>query len=554
MPNDQAKALQRLQEIAEELKTRKALEDIGFWRQNATQTKDEQAAIGVDPYRPFPAWPFFVPLDKLIEIEPVVFVEKSRTMMMSWWMASVLAHGGFTAAARQMVIQSEDEERSVNLLDKVKVLWERSLPRFKERCPLQRDMVKQAYNRLDLNNASEFLALVGSPQKLNSLHPTYVGFDEAALMTQFLECYTSAVAARARIMAVTSAFPGEFRDFTVDAVPVDWPGAEQRACDIKPHHPDCRDEYFDTLTVKAPCYGLSLRRTKQGIAVARLHITAIPEITPEFLSALRAKSASEAHYQREVNIVYEALEGAKIYPDFDPRMHVVDDDAIPKKLSRYMAIDPHPRTPHAALWIGLDQAGDYWVYREFWPSVVYGRNQNASDQDAERMLTSREYAERLTALERNELRFHYKGTDQEYAEYIEKPHGERILARYMDTAGKAFKVSGEGLPIETYNSRYRQYGIFCLDPNRSHEAGEDAIRELLKPRPHDVHGMWPKLHIARSCVELQLEFMRARYKTMVGTPQTHEVQQRQVEVRTHLIDCLRYLATAPLAWSPRTVS
>lgn len=301
---------------------------------------------------------------------------------------------------------------------------------------------------------------------------------------------------------------------------------------------------------RSPCPGLSMRRTKAGIPVVRLHYSALPYATPEWIEDQRRRYTSQAYWDLEMEIKYEALSGQRVYPEFDPAVHVVADVEIPKRGCRYMSIDPHPRTPHACLWVLIDRFSDWWVYRELWPSVVYGIPRNIRDNEEDRSFTIREYAETIAVLEGNKLDWRNPETDDEYAVYLRRPGGERIIERFMDQAGKGFFASGEHQLEETYARRYDRFGIQCLDPYKSRRSGEDAIRSLLKPRRHDVRGWWPRLHIAASCEELILELQKYRYKVTRRPNDEKELKQEGVEARCHMLDNLRYLATANIAYIP----
>ena len=317
-----------------------------------------------------------------------------------------------------------------------------------------------------------------------------------------------------------------------------------------------------------PLPGLSLRRTVDGKAVLRVHHTADPDKrSEEWRRRERAKFTSESIFKQEVDIDYEAKDGALVYPEFDESIHVIAPSAIPAKMTRYMSIDPHPRTPHAMLWVGIDIWSDWYVYREFWPSVVYGRAQQLKDTDLENSYTIKEYCGLIALIEGNWLEYQNEQKDDEYAIYrrskagdrledgrIANKPGENIVYRFMDQAGKAFRASGEGEQLETYARRYDRYGIQCVDPRKSHEAGEDAIRELLKPRRHDVHGQWPKVHISSDCPETILELRKLRYPKQSRFQPERELKQQAVEARRHLVDNFRYLATGEIRWIPSLAS
>jgi hypothetical protein len=540
--------------LVAELDYRRSARNCLYWLTRCTRTLDEQAAqAGLEPYRPFPDRDYFRRLVDLFDSEPVVMLTKSRTMMASWLVAGWCAHIAFTRPATRIVFQSRDEERSLRLVQYARVLWEQSTPRCQRAWQLAKPLNKQAYDRLELANGSTLVGIVGSADKVRSEHPTVYVADEAAFMPEFEACWAAAAATRApHLIALSSVQPSAFCDLVADdAEPVDWPGVEGRP---ERRSDGVSDPESDGWGKSAPCYGLTLRRTKQGWAVPRVHYAADPALTAETVEALRAKAPTPAYWRQEMEIVPDALEGQLVYPEFSPALHVIDDDQVPPRLTRYMAIDPHPRTPHAMLWAGVDAWGDWYLYRELWPSVGYARAQNVRDDEAESEYTTREYAETIAHFEGADVEWRREGTDGEMAILRPQPKGERIVCRYMDVAGKGFKVSAEGARFESYATRYAKYGISCADPIRWHSKGEDAIRELLRTRQHEVYGAWPRLHVARSCQELILEFQKCRYAPMAGQPGTSEVKQESAQVRTHLLDCLRYLATAKLQWSATLAS
>lgn len=307
-----------------------------------------------------------------------------------------------------------------------------------------------------------------------------------------------------------------------------------------------------------------MRRNENGFAVVRLHYSADPEKDEAWVSREKPKF-SEAWWEQEMNINAHARSGQLVYPEFDPSLHVIPDERIPDRMCRWMAIDPHPRTPHAFLWIGIDRWSDWYVYRELWPSKAYGKPINLKDDDQDYEYTIREYVEACAYLEGNRIEYKKAETDREIGVYTRGPmldglgrparsKSERIIARYMDQAGKGFKATGEGQETEFYSNRYTRFGMPCLDPIKSHQSGEDAIRMLLKPRRHDVYGDWPRLHIAASCPELQLELRRLRYQQTKRFTGERELKQEAVQYRSHLVDLLRYLSTARLSYIDRLAS
>ena len=319
-----------------------------------------------------------------------------------------------------------------------------------------------------------------------------------------------------------------------------------------------------------------MRMTREGIPVVRLHYSANPRCDQEWARKERRKYTSQAWWDLEMEIAYEAMSGQRVYPEFDPAIHVIPHSRVPKKLMRAMAIDPHPRTCHGCLWIGIDAWSDWYVYRELWPSIVYGQPKHVRDDDEDNHYTVREYAETIASLEGNSLRWHHAEEDEEFAEYVQSTPGvcprchlpvgvvsdkcadhrgpEKIIERLMDQAGKGFIASGEHQREETYADRYYRFGLQFSDPVKAHKAGEDAVHQLLKVRKHDMYGDWPRLHVSDDCPELILEFIKLRYEKLSKPSEERELKQDPVELRRHLLDCLRYLSMGRLNYVPDLVS
>jgi hypothetical protein len=291
-----------------------------------------------------------------------------------------------------------------------------------------------------------------------------------------------------------------------------------------------------------PCTGLRAERTFDGKLVLRWHYSSDPDLTPERVQALRQGFSSESIWNMEMEIDPWAMSGARVYPEFNIHTHVIPNKMVPARMTRYMSIDPHPRTPHALLWLGVDEFGDYYAYREFWPSVVCGQNRHLKDTDLDNSYTTKDYAELIALAEGNVLRFIDEGTARERGRYIKRPYGERIYLRYMDQAGKGFRATGEDDTPQSYAWRYQNYGIYCSDPRKRVKDGINTIHTLLAPRKHELYGDWPRLHIAESCRELIFEFENYRYEGTRIVKYDKELKQVGVEARCHMLDNLRYIS------------
>jgi len=290
-----------------------------------------------------------------------------------------------------------------------------------------------------------------------------------------------------------------------------------------------------------------MHRTPEGHAFIRLHYTADETLTPGIIRRFRKGYTTQAHWEREMEINANALDGQRVYPEFDPALHVIRDEDVPGRGCIYFSIDPHPRTPHAMMWLLIDRWSDWYIYRELWPSKAYptdGRVRRLREDEQDHVFGVRDYVTWIAAFEGNEIQWHNAETADEYGDYIEKRGGEIVVSRFMDQAGKGFAARKSEFDELSYWDFYRKCGIVCRGPKKGHEAGENALHELLAPRKHDLKGTYPRLHIAASCRELIAEFPMHRYKTRKRPSEEDDLKQEARKFRTHMLDNLRYLATS----------
>ena len=222
-PKTSSELLRELEELSEETRARRAIRDAFYWITKCTATKDEQDLVA-NPYKPFPEEEYLRHLLLVFEQEPVLFLEKSRTMMASWLVSAWAAHKMFTRPATRVVFQSQDEDRAIHDVEYVKELWKNSLGALKQKWGHKHRNIDEPYNRFDLENGSSCVGIPGNPGRIRSEHPTIVVLDEAAHIVMGEESYNVSVATKApHVIALSSANPGWFREMTEFAKPVDWP-------------------------------------------------------------------------------------------------------------------------------------------------------------------------------------------------------------------------------------------------------------------------------------------------------------------------------------------
>jgi hypothetical protein len=185
-----------------------------------TKTRDDQDQL--NPYKPFPKREYIEALHKVWLAERFMFVEKSRTMMCSWWGTAETLHFGMTHQPSTTIYWAQDQDRAIALLDYAKVLYAQQNDVLKQIFPLVRPLDRQGFDRLELKDGGMFIALPGKdPDKVRSLHPSQLLVDEACFIDDGGEAFDVAISSRVpKVLVISSAAPSWFRRMTKDARPI----------------------------------------------------------------------------------------------------------------------------------------------------------------------------------------------------------------------------------------------------------------------------------------------------------------------------------------------
>lgn len=293
-----------------------------------------------------------------------------------------------------------------------------------------------------------------------------------------------------------------------------------------------------------PHKGISTWINPHGIRIFRLHYSADDDKTPEWAAKQRAAMTNPADYEQEYEINFSAKLGTLIY-QLHEEATLENSFPVPKDWTRYFALDPHPVVPHAALWVAVDRWSDAWAYRELWPSRIYGQRGNVPEDD--NRYSIKQYVETVQWLE---------SADNPQ----NQGHEEDIYKRVIDYAARAM---GQGFfdekPEYNFQKRFEDLGDWSFDDCiKDHEAGFEAVNQLLKPRDiEQADGTFKpksKLHIFQDrCPELVHELKNNRFQqlTPIMAERSDPTGKAQAK-RNHITDALRYLAMAGLEYVPRT--
>jgi transposase-like protein len=262
------------------------------WLQNHTQTKDShwQEAGARSCYRPFPNKPYFRPLADAFQNEPVLFIEKSRDMMLSWLCVGLFTHAAMTIPGIEVLFQSQKEDKAHELVAYAKTLYQRQEEIIRKAYPLKKG--KQPAAILEFAHGSRIVGIPGGGNQIRSYHPWGLFQDEAAFMPQAGESYDHAVPVCQKIVVVSSAGPGWFSEQC------------QSAADV-----------HSTSIPK----GVGFRRMPDGRPVYRVHYSADPERDPEWVARERKKHSSQGSWDREQEIIHEAGGGERLFAEIFSR-------------------------------------------------------------------------------------------------------------------------------------------------------------------------------------------------------------------------------------------
>jgi len=426
------------------------------------------------------------------------------------------------------MIQSQKEDKVMALVSGrgnpgyARTLWEQQDDFLKAMKPLVKAPEEMPGDLLAWVNGSTFQGVPRGADQVRQFHPTLVIFDEAAHLDEFAEAYAAADPVAAQIIAISSAAPSWFGERVEEAF--------ESSTDVVSELPGC-----------------DFVRHRSGIAVFRIKYSADPKKDEEWVAKMRPTYSSDQAWRQEQEVDFTASAGQLVFPEFKKEYTVVKPRAIPPDVTWYMGIDPHPRTPHAFLWMFVDRWGNHVYAREYWPSKAYGRRGNIPEDDELYQIDA--YVDAINFLEGP-------------APNVFSPNGftdnagpeQKISRRIMDPAGKAWAVNRQmGKDSEeTFWDAYRKLGIYCEPARKDFQAGRDKVGTRLRPRKYvgpasTTHQS--QILIFETCRELIFELEHNRYPLLTPSQATkRDPVETPLQKRSHLTDLLRYLELEDPYW------
>lgn len=208
-----------------EERAREATRDAYLWVTRYTKTYNEQWVKQgrLSPYESFPSAeerPDLPPIFELLASdEPVLWFEKSRTMMESWAIIGYLTVNAMTVAMRGVVLQCQKEEKARQLIKYVKSLYSQQPQWLQDAYPLSKPLHSQSDLSCQWATGGYVVGIPGGADQMRSYHPWAVMNDESSFQPDAGECYNEYLAAEPeKIFFNSSAGPGWFADARRDIV------------------------------------------------------------------------------------------------------------------------------------------------------------------------------------------------------------------------------------------------------------------------------------------------------------------------------------------------
>jgi hypothetical protein len=200
---------------------REATRDPFLWATRYTATYNEHWTEEgrPSPYEAFPAYDYIAEQFALLELERILWIEKSRDMMISWICMAYLTHQAMIVPERGVLVQTQKQEKAKQLIKYAKYLYCRQPEWLRSSFPLVKAIDSQPDLSLTFAHGSSIIGIPGGADQIRSYHPWGYLNDESSFQPDAGECYNEALSAvKGKIIFNSSAGPGWYSDARHDVV------------------------------------------------------------------------------------------------------------------------------------------------------------------------------------------------------------------------------------------------------------------------------------------------------------------------------------------------
>jgi hypothetical protein len=156
---------------ADDLRVQEATRESFFWATKYTETYNEhwveEGRPG--PYEPFPKLPYVRSTFNLLDAERILWIEKSRDMMVSWICVAYFTLKAMTVPERGVLFQTQKEEKVKELLKYARTLYRRQPDWLKIAFPLERG--GQSDTIMRFAHGSYIRGIPGGADQIRIYHP-----------------------------------------------------------------------------------------------------------------------------------------------------------------------------------------------------------------------------------------------------------------------------------------------------------------------------------------------------------------------------------------------
>ena len=206
---------------ANDPRIQEAIRDPYVWVTEHTKTYNEHwiEEGRPSPYEPFPKMGHFAGLFEAFDREPIVWIEKSRDLMISWACVAYLTLQAMKVPQRGVLLQTQKEAKVIQLIDYAKCLYEQQDDRLKAAFPLAKPMSMQSSLSLKFGHGGYVRGIPGGADQIRSYHPWGYLNDESSFQPEAGESYNEALSVvSGKIILNSSAGPSWFADARRDII------------------------------------------------------------------------------------------------------------------------------------------------------------------------------------------------------------------------------------------------------------------------------------------------------------------------------------------------
>jgi hypothetical protein len=114
---------------------------------------------------------YFRPTFEIFDIEPIIWIEKSRDLMISWTCVAYLMLNAMKTPHRGVLFQTQKEDKVIQLVQYAKCLYLRQPQSVKDAFPLAKPLDQQPSRSLHFASGSHIIGIPGGADQVRSYHP-----------------------------------------------------------------------------------------------------------------------------------------------------------------------------------------------------------------------------------------------------------------------------------------------------------------------------------------------------------------------------------------------